>query len=453
VTALRAILPDVREALGRRYGLRLDEISEETLLHAVEGAASEAGIAGASAALGALAGREDQNRFVQDLIRRVTIGETTFFRHPEDVAWLREAVAGVVERRRRAGTRLVRMWSAGCSTGEEPYTLAMLALEAGGNDLDVQVLGTDINRSALAAAERAEYGDWSFRGVSDETRRGWFEKTAAGRWRPSARVRGCVTFDYLNLRDPIYPAIFTRTTDLDGILCRNVFIYFHPEVVAMALARMAECVKGDGFILCGPSDILHCEPPLVLETAGGVGPGRHRLRRRGEGRSRTATAAPGHLTPARVQALRSGRAATSAPAATAAGAPLATHADILAALRAGRYNEAATAAEARLTREPLDVDAARLAALAWADLEDPRTIDAWKKVLYLAATDAGAHMGLALAYRRLKRDADARRHFRQVVRLLEGRSDKDTLPGPDALTVDWVRQMCRSLGREPGDKP
>lgn len=178
------------------------------------------------------------------LVAAVSNGHTAFFR---DFGQL-QAVMDVVET--LAPDRTPHIWSCGCSTGEEAYSLAMLALERG---LDVQVTGTDINADALAHAQRGRYSEWSLRRTSPEFRDKYFAREGE-QWLPSPDVMASVEFAVQNLCDEAYPHAALGPWDV--IVCRNVFIYFEPDAIRASLTRFAQVLRDDGAIFLGHSDLL-----------------------------------------------------------------------------------------------------------------------------------------------------------------------------------------------------
>ena len=211
-----------------------------------------------------------------ELIAELTIGETYFFRDPEQFQLLREDIIPSLAELR--GDAPLRMWSAGCASGEEPYSLAILAgeLELSGR---THVVGTDISRVRLAAAQRGVYTKWSLRGVRDDVVDRCFSR--AGKTftlRPDLRER--VDFRYLNLAEDRYPSLATGIWGFDVILCRNVLIYFDRDTVARVAQRLIESLSEDGWLLLGASDpaigeMVDCD---VVLTRGGLA-----YRRRGRG--------------------------------------------------------------------------------------------------------------------------------------------------------------------------
>lgn len=445
-TLPQALIDGIRVLLEEQCALRMDEVGIVSLVRAIEKAAAQAGMDVPSYAVALQDGR-DGGRALQFLVRQVTVGETSFFRHPDDLDWLRNTVLpDIVARREADGTRTIRIWCAGCSTGEEAYTLAALASAAVPSMMTwtVSVLGTDINDNSLATARRATYGPWSFRGVAPATKEYWFESAGTEAWTPIALVRNSARFEYLNLRDPIYPAVFTGTTGLDLVVCRNVFIYFHPERIIEAVTRMQGGLADHGYMLLGPADLLHVKPPAgLLHAERGIP---HRLRRvRPSDLETTVEETRPRVRSVRVPWRPRPREAEISPRKESrAATPPTTR--ITEMLRAGRNAEAVDLVLAELRKDSTSPELYRLLAHGAAACgKDSVALEAWRKLLYLAPSDPSAHLGLALALHRAGGGSEARKHFAAVVSLLEGLDDSATLPGPDAVSVGWARAACRSL--------
>jgi len=181
---------------------------------------------------------------VADLLEHAVVVETSFFRHPEQLA----ALAAHLGPRPAP----LRLWSAGCASGEEAYSLAIAMLEAGRGTRGDAVLGTDVSERALAAARRAAYGPRALRKVDPAAAARWLEPPdAEGARRPTAPVRAQVSFARHNLvRDPPAPA-----GAFDAILCRNVLIYFEPVVAAGVLRRLADALRPGGALVLGPVEL------------------------------------------------------------------------------------------------------------------------------------------------------------------------------------------------------
>ena len=235
-------------------GLELPEARRPDLQRAVNRALVATGLADADALYRHLrdrAGRPALEAFVGDL----TIGETHFFRNrPQFRALERHILPELIERRR--DSRRLRVWSAACSTGEEPYSLAILLerLLADRARWDVRILATDINRAALERARRGQYGTWSFRDVPDDVASAFFVRHGAT-LEVAGRIREAVSFAHLNLAADTWPSAATATLDLDLVLCRNVLIYFGDDLSHQVAGRLHGALADGGWLLVAPAEL------------------------------------------------------------------------------------------------------------------------------------------------------------------------------------------------------
>ena len=188
------------------------------------------------------------------LVDNLTTNETYFFRESSQLnAFSREILPEL--RERFADRRKLRIWSAGCSTGEEPYTIAILLLESGDwwRGWEVEILGSDINQRVLHAARRGVYKRNAHRATSPEMLRRYFLDDDKGDFRIIDRVKELISFSYVNLLDP-YKSSLIR--DLDVIFCRNVIIYFDKEAKRKVIESFYEKLREGGYLLLGHSESL-----------------------------------------------------------------------------------------------------------------------------------------------------------------------------------------------------
>jgi chemotaxis protein methyltransferase CheR len=198
--------------------------------------------------------RYDVNRRAEldAAIEALTTNETYFFREPHQLeAFSKEILPALHEKNQRL--RRLRIWSAGCSSGEEPYTIAMLIEETGlFAGWDVEVYGTDISRRVLTTARRAEYGASSLRATTPDQLRRYFDEAGA-KVRVKDALRGRVSFGHLNLLDSEMSQLVPRS---DVIFCRNVLIYFDTEARRRVLKIFYEKLFEGGYLLLGHSESL-----------------------------------------------------------------------------------------------------------------------------------------------------------------------------------------------------
>jgi chemotaxis protein methyltransferase CheR len=193
-------------------------------------------------------------RELSHLVDELTTNETYFFRERNQLrALIEEIVPELRGRRGLLANTPISIWSAGCSSGEEPYSIVMLALEAGlepGRDL--RVYASDISRKVLQKARRGEYRPSSFRDTRPELQKRYFSERE-GVWRITDDVKRHVVFTHLNLMDR---GGLSLLGSMDVILCRNVIIYFDLETKASVIRTFEEKLRPGGYLLLGHSESL-----------------------------------------------------------------------------------------------------------------------------------------------------------------------------------------------------
>jgi chemotaxis protein methyltransferase CheR len=194
----------------------------------------------------------DRQRELEEAVDVLTTNETYFWRAPQQLrAFEREIVpllAGAKERERR-----LRILSAGCSTGEEPYTLATILKDSGRFEgWQVEVIGVDISRRVLDAARVGAYRDHAFRAAESERMRRWF-RFRGGRWIVDDEIRRLVQFEHANLIDSRGLAALGR---VDVVFCRNVMIYFDLQARQRVLRGFHRLLRDGGFLLLGHAESL-----------------------------------------------------------------------------------------------------------------------------------------------------------------------------------------------------
>ena len=193
---------------------------------------------------------------VHALCQAVSVGETFFFRHPDQFRWVTsDFIPGLIASKRSA----IRAWSAGCATGEEAYSMAACLLEAMPAGSAVEVLGTDLLERNVAFAREAAYGAWSCR-PSGPQLHPVLHDDPSGKRRVDERVRSVTRFDLHNLLDVAPSGTF------DLIFCRNVLVYFSPAAARAAVQHLIAALAPSGALLFGPMDLP--EAPSGLSRCG-----------------------------------------------------------------------------------------------------------------------------------------------------------------------------------------
>jgi chemotaxis protein methyltransferase CheR len=418
--------PELQHAsaiLGERCGLRFDGTNRDILEMGLARAAHAAGCTSPE-----LIRRLDSGydpALLQLVIQHVTIGETYFFRHAEDFKSLRELILPEMLQARRE-VRPVRAWSAGCATGEEAYSLA-ITLENHAAGQPVRVLGSDLNRAALKTARIGSYGRWSLRGNVHHLYHQLMPQ-AGEKVVVSPAFRDRVRFEYLNLREPVYPSAATGTEELDIIFCRNVLVYLLPDVARATLQRMRDCLVEGGYLLVSALDLDFAPPGLEVVHHGCI-----MMLRKPRRAVVAPTVRPSLPPPPAVRAL------PPSPPPEASAAIERLMAEAKAEADRGELERAV----ARL-RDALSIarhpQALHLLALVLSERgERAEVLQLLDEVVERAPDYVLGHLSYGLVA-----DSGARRqrHLRRVLALVAQRRDDEMLPGPEPLSVSWVRNLA-----------
>ncbi|MCP3060788.1 protein-glutamate O-methyltransferase CheR [Myxococcus sp. K38C18041901] len=467
-----ATLIQVEEVLRAACGLTLAHSLRRTLETALARSSEARGLSPASFLRGLL--RRDAQA-VETFIEHAVIGETYFFRHPEHLRSLARLAVP------QAGP-FFQVWSAGCATGEEPYSIAMALLAAGVPEGRFRVLATDVSNRALDRARAGLYGPWSLRHIEPELERRYLEPQGE-QLSVVAQVRRSVEFRRHNLATEPPPV-----SGPSAIFCRNVLIYFPPELVREVLTHFVSVLAPGGLLFVSPAEVpltnglgletvdaegsvaLRVPPPgwtrpapptpravrdaaqALLRTAARAAARPPAL---GDGTSTQPARTPsGTETPVvSLSSLPSVALPHQSPSAGAVRGPQAVTASetrpasgtagpmerALDAARAGRFEEAeALAREAAKALVPEAYLLLAMVAEGRGDLNG--AVEAVRKALYLEPRLALGHATLVALYGRMDRPEDAERARQNALRSLDGLDDEHPLRGVETMTAGGLRQ-------------
>ena len=464
----------LRALLSRAAGLVFDESRRQSMAYSVAERVRESGAADVTAYLAMLDDPAERQR----LLDEVTIQETHFFRNPPQVRALRTHVLPeLIAQAGKSGRRL-RIWSAGCSTGEEPYSVAMLLRELMPSTAgwDVKVVATDISSRALEAARTGRYGARAVQMATPDELVRFFQPAPGGGHEVRPEVRELVEFRHHNLVTE--PVPFAPDERVDLILCRNVTIYFGRQTTRALMARLHAALRDGGYLFLGHSETLWQVSDQFHLVSLGVGEGAAFVYRRQDSTSerravlpdrRTKDEGPPSPQSERRVASRRDEAATAAKAAKAvpkqepqpapkperpakakpaakspAKAP--APAEVRAAIADGRYDEAVELAGQLLEAQSLEAEPTYLRGLALTDLgRDEEALVDLRKAVYLDPGMGFAHFLLAGVLDRLGHPAAAAVEYGATADTLGKRATDATAHELGGRSVQELVQLCRQL--------
>ncbi|MBI5179169.1 MAG: tetratricopeptide repeat protein [Nitrospinae bacterium] len=314
----------------------------------------------------------------EELISHFAVGESYFFRDKGQFDLLKHKIFPELIERNKTG-RTLNILSAGCATGEEPYSLAILLSEIIPDIAEwrVHILGTDIKEEFLEKARTAVYSEWSFRMVPEEVRKKYFTRKG-GLFTLDPGIKRMVTFHRGNLLDAVFPEPAGQPRGLDLILCRNVLIYYRRTMAAAIVIKMTEALREGGYLITGHWELF--SSPLGI-LAPRVFPESFAYQRVAEGPAQKPIPPVPHL-PVFPVALKAIMPRTPSSTHDTVREPQAVLTDVHTLFNNAAYRKAVALLEKELRKAPEDFQALCLAAHAYANLgEHGRAVELLRKAI------------------------------------------------------------------------
>jgi chemotaxis protein methyltransferase CheR len=245
------LLEQFSKFVAERIGLHFPKERWHDLERGIRSTAKELGFQEAESFLQHVLSLPLPRNQLEILAGNLTIGETYFYRENKAFEALEEHILPELLRSSRGKARRLRIWSAGCCTGEEPYSLAILLSKAIADlkDWNITILATDINPRFLKKASRATYSEWSFRDAPRWLKERYLARVKDGHYEIVSPIKKMVTFSHLNLAEDIYPSLLNNTNAMDIIFCRNVLMYFTLEQTKKAIQNLYNSLADGGWLI------------------------------------------------------------------------------------------------------------------------------------------------------------------------------------------------------------
>lgn len=451
------LLRSLSEFVAQRMGLAFPQERWRDLEQALAAAAPAFGAEDAEACARRLLSGPLTHEQLGLLAKHLTVGETYFFRERRVFEAIENHILPDLLRRRAHGERRLRIWSAGCCTGEEPYSIAMLLdrLLPRDTEWNVTILATDINPQFLHQAKSGIYSDWSFRDTPAWLKERYFQRRKDGRFEIQPSIRRRVAFAQLNLADDAsYPSLSNNTQSMDVIFCRNVLMYFAEEQARQVVENFRRSLADGGWLIVSP---VEASIRLFSRFAATNFPGAVLYRRLDA--EAEAVVAGSALPVAEFENLQPPAAvvpdaAASLPVFTAAPpaepqAPESAEAVSLMARACadqGRLSDAMAWCRKAIAADKLNPAHHHLLATIQQELGQPEAAArSLLGALYLAPDFVPAHVALGNLRCSQGRPREAERHFDNALALLRTRPPDAILPDSAGLTASRLGEIVESL--------
>lgn len=465
-----ALWQRVSEFIAQHTGLDFPGERRTDLQRGLAAAAAEFGLADAASCAEWLLSAPLTRPQLHVIASHLTIGETYFFREKKAFDALAEHILPELIRGRRGHGQRLRLWSAACSTGEEPYSLAILVrqLLPDWQDWNVTILATDINDRFLQKAAAGIYGEWSFRESLPEFKERYFTPTSKGRFAIAPEIKDCVRFVQLNLaqEDLHWPAAGAHGMDI--IFCRNVLIYFAAARARKLAENLYHALTEGGWLIVSPSE---CSQTLFSRFAAVNFPGtilyrKCKVKERGVDpphpsapyaldrdtqTAGTPTAPPPSPLPLPLPLPSAAAVAQASPA----GSSQAQEAGAIslqtrALANQGQHADALASSEQWIASDKIDSSAHYVHAMILQEMGAREAArDSLHRAVYLKPDFALAHFALGNLARADARTVQANKHFANALHLLRSWPPDALLPESDGMSAGRLVEIITTLLAQP----
>ncbi len=396
------------------------------------------------------------------LAKHLTIGETYFFRDKNLFQTLRQNIFPELISRYREEEKTIRVWSAGCCTGEEPYSIAILTdlMMPRQQECNIMILATDLNTRFLRKAQQGLYTQWSFRETPEWIIQKYFIRTDDKYFEISPDLKKMVRFSQLNLVDDIYPSAMNNTHLMDIIFCRNVLMYFESDQRAEIIGRFFRSLSEKGWLIFSPSEtpgVRH--PGLIPVQFSNVTVYRKEVRGTGSGvrgqesgvryqvSEESSHPEPRTPDPAPLVPDPAPRTLSEAEGSEAEGNPEPDYKTISAMADMGKLEDAEKQCRAALEREKkLDPGYHYLLAIIYQEQGRPKdSVKSLRHALYLNPDFVLAHFVMGNLMQQEGRSDDSEKHLRNALSLLLSMKSETVLPYSEGITAGRLMEVVQSM--------
>ncbi len=384
-----------------------------------------------------------------ELIALLTTSETYFLRNQKLFEVLETIILPEIISRKADNDHTISIWSAGCSSGEEPYSVAILLHKLLGNssEWNIKILGTDLNEKVLQKAQKAIYGEWSFRNTSPGFKERYFTIVQGRYFKLKDEIKKYVTFIRHNLKTGPYPP-HPNFPSFDIIFCRNVLMYFAPKNVSPILENLHRVLDDQGYFITGPGELPSLtfkkfKPQIINNVIV------YRKQTVAQKTNTLATRTPQSSKPELMVKQPSRRTLNALQKQTPV-IEKKRETDELTVIRNlannGQLQEARQLAEQYVTRNNLDAYGHYLLGTIYFELEElEKARECFEKALYLKPDFVMAHFNLANIFSIARKVKESQRFYKNVLKLLNEMTEEQEIPEGDGIIAAQFKDMVQQI--------
>lgn len=396
---------------------------------------------------------------IETVVGLFTIGETYFFREPKTFLALKDHVfPDIIQVRKNLQSPFIRIWCAGCSTGEEPYTVAILLNELLPNiqKWNITILATDVNTKALEILKNGVYREWSFRTIEPYYKEKYFKEIEPNLFEINLSIKNIVLAEHLNMAVDNYPSLINNTSAMDVILCRNMLMYFSNSQAKSVIKHLNESLVDNGILILGASENSIIQEDL-FKSENISGALIHRKRPLDELVSSPEVLREEMLSDeaAPISSLSSAPSFSPLPSSEFNPKSKGLHNAKLSKQFAnqGHLERGLLKIDKAITEENLNPQFYYLKALILQELgrlEEAAAV--FNKTIYLDSNFILAYFGLANITRLQGKQHESERYFKIVLSLLKQCHPKEILPAGEGMTALRLSEIVRGIGIIPDEE-
>jgi chemotaxis protein methyltransferase CheR len=462
------------DLISARLGLEFPKVRRNTVLGNLASAIGEFGFDDFNTFIAWLLSTELKKEEIEKLASYLTITETFFWREPHVFSALTDFILPGLVKMKKDGDRTIRIWSAGCSTGEEPYSLA-IAIEKSIPDLknwNIKILATDINPKALKKAATGIYTKWSFRNCPSWLQTSYFINLGKEGYEIVPKIKEMVTFRNLNLTDDVFPSFTNDTHSMDIIFCRNVLMYFSDEWVSRISRNLYKSLNKDSWFVVASCElssyvfpqfkpvnfqdaILYCKGDEPKITFGGSQfvsvPKETEVKVNEQPEPWLISVIKGENNPFMVNESFEHHVLVDVAdneAVLESIPELNQVVDVISEVsrlaNKGNLQDALSLCNEGIGRDKLDIGLYSLRASILQELDrHDDAIESLKQAIYLDPDFIMGHFALGNLYVRQNKKRNARMHFKNVLDLISNLENDDIIPESDGLSVKYINDIIK----------